>query len=354
MLTSVDIHNFKLFKSLHIESFKRVNLIIGKNNIGKSSLLEAIWLLIHKAHPAAINFIFGQRGELQYNSVNREVFDEQKVLALFEGLFYGREIAYQAQDAIKISGTFSTSTESIQLYFDTIEPPNLFDEFFEVGLKISVGEQSEIFRLDKLNRPYHPTRPNGNNEKNNVRFIQTEKLQENQLFSLWSNIALTDREEDMIKALQLIAPEISKITFVEDERSRYRTRCYAKLVHQEKRVLLSSMGDGINHLLAITLHLLNCEKGTLFIEEYETGLHWAVQLDLWKIILTLAKKLEVQVFATTHSTDTLRSLTRAAEQLEETESLQVIKLSKKREHIKAILYPEEQLTTAIEENIELR
>ncbi len=114
------------------------------------------------------------------------------------------------------------------------------------------------------------------------------------------------------------------------------------------------MGDGINHLLAITLHLLNCEKGTLLIEEFETGLHWSVKLDLWKIILTLAKKLEVQVFATTHSTDTLRALTHAAEQLEETESMQVIKLSKKKELIKAILYPEEQLFTALEENIELR
>ncbi len=88
-------------------------LTIGKNDIGKSSLLEAIWLLIHKAHPAAIYFIFGQRGELLYNNPNREVFDAQKMFALFKNLFYGREIPYQAQEAIKISGDFSLSTESI-------------------------------------------------------------------------------------------------------------------------------------------------------------------------------------------------------------------------------------------------
>ena len=68
------------------------------------------------------------------------------------------------------------------------------------------------------------------------------------------------------------------------------------------------MGDGINRILTIILAMLNCENGVLLIDEFENGLHYSVQHQLWKVINDLSTKLNVQVFATTHSMDTLRSL----------------------------------------------
>ena len=59
MLTSFSIKNFRCFHDLTIDRLERINLIAGKNNVGKTSLLEAIhlhclpdkphlWIKVHK------------------------------------------------------------------------------------------------------------------------------------------------------------------------------------------------------------------------------------------------------------------------------------------------------------------
>src|SRR2546423_161740 len=49
MLDSLSIKNFRLFRDLKVESLSRVNLIAGKNNTGKTALLEAVYLLFSGA-----------------------------------------------------------------------------------------------------------------------------------------------------------------------------------------------------------------------------------------------------------------------------------------------------------------
>ena len=68
---------------------------------------------------------------------------------------------------------------------------------------------------------------------------------------------------------------------------------------------LRSMGDGINRILTIILAMVNCENGYLLIDEFENGLHYSVQEKLWEIIFYLAERLNIQVFATTHSNDAI-------------------------------------------------
>lgn len=49
--------------------------------------------------------------------------------------------------------------------------------------------------------------------------------------------------------------------------------------------------------------MVNCENGYLLIDEFENGLHYSVQEKLWEVIFYLAERLNIQVFATTHSLD---------------------------------------------------
>lgn len=46
MIEKFSVRNFKCFEGIVINPWERVNLITGKNNIGKTALLEAIWLLV--------------------------------------------------------------------------------------------------------------------------------------------------------------------------------------------------------------------------------------------------------------------------------------------------------------------
>ncbi|GAA8242576.1 hypothetical protein HpKG61_16080 [Helicobacter pylori] len=54
MIQSVRIKNFKTFKDTQIDGFTKLNIITGRNNVGKSNLLEALYCLVGKSmHPCA-------------------------------------------------------------------------------------------------------------------------------------------------------------------------------------------------------------------------------------------------------------------------------------------------------------
>lgn len=44
MYHSFEIKNFRGLENLTIEGLERINLIAGKNNVGKTALLEALWI----------------------------------------------------------------------------------------------------------------------------------------------------------------------------------------------------------------------------------------------------------------------------------------------------------------------
>jgi AAA15 family ATPase/GTPase len=114
------------------------------------------------------------------------------------------------------------------------------------------------------------------------------------------------------------------------------------------------MGDGINQILRTILALVRCENGYLLIDEFATGLHWSVQMAFWKMIFQLSQKLNIQIFATTHSLDTLTAFQEIAKSENYNSEAAVIKLQSKKNKIKAIHFKVQDIMTAVEQNIEVR
>ena len=54
MFTKIKIENFKVFKSIEISDFSRINVFFGKNNCGKSTLLDALFILTGISNPQLI------------------------------------------------------------------------------------------------------------------------------------------------------------------------------------------------------------------------------------------------------------------------------------------------------------
>jgi AAA15 family ATPase/GTPase len=99
---------------------------------------------------------------------------------------------------------------------------------------------------------------------------------------------------------------------------------------------------------------VHCENAYLFIDEFATGLHWSVQAALWKMIFQLSHKLNIQIFATTHSLDTLWAFQEIAKN-DETDAA-VIKLQSlpKKNKIKAVNFKTQDIMIAVEQNLEVR
>jgi AAA15 family ATPase/GTPase len=117
---------------------------------------------------------------------------------------------------------------------------------------------------------------------------------------------------------------------------------------------LKSMGDGINRILTIILALVNAENGFLLIDEFENGLHYSVQEQLWKIIFSLSKKLNVQVFVTTHSNDCISGFERELNSAGNTVTGRLIRLDNVRGSIKQVEFLPNELKIASEQEIEIR
>ena len=127
---------------------------------------------------------------------------------------------------------------------------------------------------------------------------------------LWDGVALTPNEPKVIEALQIIEPSIEKIAFLGREAVRSSAGIVVKLKDSDVRLPIGSLGDGVKRLLSLSLSVIRATGGYLMVDEIDTGLHHSVMEGMWKMVITTAKRLNVQVFATTHSQDCINSLGR--------------------------------------------
>ena len=162
---------------------------------------------------------------------------------------------------------------------------------------------------------------------------------------------LSPNEHYIIQALNLINPDIERISFVAENSNGGRRWPMVSLQSSQRRVRLSTMGEGVNHILSIVLSLLNAENNVLLIDEFETGLHYSVQEKLWDIIFMLAEILNTQVFVTTHSSDCIKSFSQANAK----EQGMLIRLENRLNGVTPICYTDNKdILFAAENSIELR
>ncbi|MDX2303212.1 MAG: ATP-binding protein [Microscillaceae bacterium] len=352
MIQSFLIKNYRLFKELEIKSLKRVNLIVGGNNTGKSALLEALLIYSSKGDIRTLNALLHQRGEwLDIGAHLSKREQTNSYLENYQELFPERKIDYGSDSSVISVGegeekNFITlklkyNTERVLYYFVQGRPGADYNPTSNMAERVfSEGKENYMLTNDI---PLEPDVVSSFSQQ----FIQAYSRPEHNHL-LWDEIQLTPQEDFIIEALRIIEPRIDRLAF-----DSVTKKAKVRLQGESKPLTLSSMGDGINRILSIALAMVRCEGSIFLIDEFENGLHWSVQENLWKIIFKLAQELDIQVFATTHSTDTIRTLAKVTEG-EYQENTKFIKLSNKKGILKAIEYDFENILIALEDDIEIR
>jgi predicted ATPase len=367
MLNSLQIQNFRLFQDFRMDDLARVNLIVGKNNVGKSSLLEAAFLLVHPNPFAALATLLENRREL---SINEPVQDTPYPRQWYDisHLFFNRQLESEA--AIKLQAKESPYRLAItyiqdwgqdvgQLPLgldesDTSQVPSssylhFANGHLERNMKIPLEGDLVEGRFLRSRRYL----PRSSESMPVANYINTKGLDYDLLADLWNTITLTPKEEDVIAMLQVIDNSVERISFT----SHRRPSGTSILIRQKgstKPVPLGSMGDGLHRLLTIAEAMASSENGFLFIDEIDTGLHYRTITDMWRIVLETAVRLNVQVFATTHSWDCIRSFAEALDQVEDNTIGALFRLQRRGETIEAVRYEAERIAFAIEQEIEIR
>lgn len=315
MIESFEINKFRLFDNLKVNRLSRVNLIVGKNNSGKSAFLEALLLYHSEFSLHMIVEILENRME-HWDS--RLALDDTTLSDSMRHFFNNHIIP-------EVGGNLSLSADNDRLLLESsayivqeieekgghfsrkqrfISKNDEIDEDIERCLlvknhKMIIGQ----IKLDgKIPSRIRLSQMRGDNRT--LKFVSSRGINDDRVADMWDLIALSDFEKVVLDGLKLIEPSIEKLAFIKRDERRSGRVPVAKLSGLDIPISLKSLGDGMTRILHIILSLVSCKKGDILaIDEFENGLHWSIQPKVWKMIFNLAKKLDVQVFSSTHSRD---------------------------------------------------
>jgi hypothetical protein len=384
-LDSLEIKNFRCFEHLVIEKLGRVNLIVGKNSVGKTALLEALWLLNCDADWKIIQNILYCRNELvRYKPENAR--DElapdylvsweqiEAVNSFFSGrppktleptTFYtGNHPAsgLTASDAFVL--TVASSQRSISLakrrgyeddvYFDKSHKKGpIADLISELGPAPQGPVFSSIFIPPLPKRDLLDYEVIAKSKDYKTVFIPVSGLTWKATCTYWDDLTLTDKEDEIISCLQVLDPGIKKINF-KGENSLDRVRYpVVKSDRFDIPLPLADIGEGVLRIFALALAMSAASNGCLLIDELETGLYHRIQPDVWNSVFKLAREWNVRVFATTHSWDCVEAFQQAAAE-DQNEAAMLISLQQRKTGIKAVLFDKDELKVVTQGHIEVR
>ena len=313
LITRLEVDGFRCFKKLCVDGLSRVNAFVGKNNSGKTALLEAVEAVVSENSPFLLYRASMERGEsrLPRRSAGRAEMVTDVVELDIRHWFHGHRLEEGTAYSLRAAGERSSPscalssgcrpTRRLPHSFRTASslrsnglvraPPLLTlplgaDGFLGVPGPIRVVETALTLRPP-------------------VSFITTRRLLAAELSLLWQSVVLTPREDAAVAALRLVEPTVERVAVSGNGDSAV---AQVLLRGATGPVPLGTLGEGVSRIFALALHLAETQGGFLLVDEIENGLHWSVMPTIWRFLVETARALDVQIFATTHSKDCLEAV----------------------------------------------
>lgn len=366
MLRHLTIDGFRGFEHFEMRDLGRVNLLVGTNNSGKTSVLEAIQILT-TGHIRSIWAALSRRGERLIFESDHRAKTEVDVCHLFHG--HAMEVGTKFRiQGVKDSTAGSLTATINERSLDGGSDPTLFegDDAGQFGFLLKGdgfvrldgdfplsrrgGLSSDVLR--RIRSLQDASTPG-------MQFISTVSLSPDRVVSLFEDVVLKPEEGLAIQAMRIIEPTVERIATTTKETRFYsgnpgeRGGIVVKCSGVDQRMPIGSLGDGIWRMLGLALALVHAENGVLLVDEIDTGLHFGVMSDMWKLVSQTAERLNVQVFATTHSRDAVDSL--AAISRADVSNVNDVTIQRlERDNQRAVTFTENEIVVAAERGIEVR
>lgn len=361
LFDSLEIRQFRTFDYLKIDKLGHLNLFLGKNNVGKSTLLEALWLFAGIGSPERIQTILEGRDEpreLRHGSTA-----EPTIWSLFHGHPPLERISSSIQigradapdSALTLSIVWLSNSKEKGELIQVASPSDANAENLIPALNIKYGSVRRQLRLDEsfldLCRRWSLQARSNKELEIPCTYIGPNGLDGYGLQPLWEKIVLTDSKSDVIEAMRIIAPETDDFALLPSKATAPSIRVRVK--NEAEPMPLKTMGDGMNRLFGLGLALVCSKDGILLIDEIENGIHWSALPEVWKFVLKVANRLNVQVFATTHSNDCLKAFHYSTKKDPIVDGV-AVRIEKKGKEFTVEIFDENRLSVIVNEEIEIR
>ena len=355
MITKLAIKGLRCFKDFTLDGIAPITLIAGSNNVGKSTLLESLFLFFNRNS----NDIF-----IQLNAIRRISLVNPSPKMLWEHLFTNMDM----NNAIEIS-IENDLGETQRIVINK-------ENKFPLSSHISLQHNTELFGLPlKYSYPLKVCYSEADGNEIITYFTLTEKgivltspnsieatepftpyLSSNalptpqQVAELFGILELQGKKSQCIEILQLLEPRIKDMSVIVISGI---SSVFADIGLASK-ISMNMLGDGTNKLLSIVLVMLANPGAVFLIDEIENGFHYSFYPKLWEIIGELAIMTGCQVFATTHSYECITGATVLAEDTGKSEMFRFIRLDWHNDEITPKAFENDSFRYAIENNWEVR
>lgn len=355
MFESLRIRNYRVFSDLEIGDLSRINLIGGKNNSGKTSLLEAIFLLAGAGDARALINI----NVLREMAVGPASTRQPPVEVLHKPTFNGLDMS----NPIRIEGYYpphgplSLKITTERIHDSTVSLEDTSSIVGVTSMADLVNENSLMFSYarngDALSKGHIVLR--GRKYQ-----IRQEPVEIPFILAILNSHA-GDVEDDavmlgklrqqkqgylLLDALRIIEPRLQSI---EDSSASGSPMIWGDIGLSEL-VPLSVMGEGMTHIARLMLTIATCSGGVVLVDEVENGIHHSVMSKVWKAVAAAAERFDTQIFATTHSYECVE---KAYEGLG-AEGFRYYRLSSDDRGNQVVAYDEEALQASIDFGFEIR
>lgn len=310
----INIIDFKCFHNFEAKDFQRVNLISGKNNVGKTAFMEACFI-----NTSAINIknFIGSLFGIKYMRENMNILVDKMIPDAKK--FIERSDGIDVLSNVNKSSFKIIENDGVKLY-----------DFEYKGQSLNVNVNVFSYVSEGIQ---------------NIRFIDSFGLSNGNIITNFSSIQKKDNEHFLNTTLNEFDNSI-EVFKVFDALPQCKVN--------GKWLEITELGDGVRHIISMVTALFQSENGYLFIDEIENGIHHTHLDKLWEIILKVSKEQNVQVFATTHSIECINAYARVAKKLED-EEITFIELGRNDENeLKAMVYPYNWFIDSIEQHQEVR
>ena len=287
MIKSLSIENFRCFDKLQIDNIKKINFIIGENNCGKTTLLEAMTLISSSSRIGVIENI---------KSINRFIENKVEIKNLFHKFDYDNNIS------------FNYNQEDDTNYEINISPivkdnKKLSNDNVELNYNIIAIHNEEIqennLTIPNINNTIYMMNRKAENIEDKKEIYIPSKIEYSTLTSYLIEILKNKNEAQLLEMISYFNKDIKAISVLNND-------IYVNVEGINELVLLNLMGDGLKKYLSVILPIFVNKYSIISIDEIENGLHNKAIRHLLRSILTLSRNNDMQMFFTTHNYNVLR------------------------------------------------
>ncbi len=359
MIESLSIKHFRNLQFVELNRCGRVNLLLGRNNSGKTAVLEALLLLFLPPNPREVLILLNEQRGYKPGEETPELWD-----SFFYNWDHSANISIEAIERPPF--TLLIPTQALHIYTllgggisfnstSVIEGIDLEEKaqglLFKYQYEDGSLERTVTTLKRKTQRQLSPKAKAIIEKVSPIAFIPARGLSNPQdEAERFSRLEKANRLEEVVDALRVVEPRLKRLTVLASGKG---SMIYGD-VGSQHLMPVSLMGEGILRMLSIAMSIVNNKGGLVLVDEIENGLHYSVLPGLWKMIFETARRLDVQVFAATHSDECIQAASQTIQELKLLDDLRLYRLDRLESGTRVVDYSAKALAAAIETELEVR